>query len=531
MDGISQRLMLALQGMTPMFVGKDFHIQSKSLAKDLTTMMIQMARTEFPASSGAQTQAPPTQAEIEVIDEVVHILPFYSDYYDYDDLGLKTGMSDSVSIVHDMIKTARRLEGLEDIDAKYRGEESLYTYQSDESVPAWEMYLPFVYKDLPTRRTVEIETSVTGEKTVEKRPEQDQLEEKLKRHREQVESACKLACMIYYGGSAETTPQTAYETMFDDTTRISSYGMWGKWYEKRNGWHRGIDMCLGPGRNIYAICDGYPIQKKSYYFNVFIPEFNITVTYMHLQVNTATVNLIDATRRTINPNYMEKNAPKTEIEKFIDCYEEICEGIEQGSIPTGAEAKFQELQDNRMEALREQMCQGIPKTPSQLEKILGDLEAIQTQTERLEQIKTRMQEIQRLINSGRISPGLQKELNNLSAEQASLYGEQMAASMVYLGVPKLQRGQLVGTESDIGADGVMHTHVEINKGFFTTNILRPWADINYMGYKTPGYAELSNITQPKISDIIEANPELEGFSMNPYPYIDAWFEAYEEERA
>ena len=148
-------------------------------------------------------------------------------------------------------------------------------------------------------------------------------------------------------------------------------------------------MCLGPGRNIYAICDGYPIQKKSYYFNVFIPEFNITVTYMHLQVNTATVNLIDATRRTINPNYMEKNAPKTEIEKFIDCYEEICEGIEQGSIPTGAEAKFQELQDNRMEALREQMCQGIPKTPSQLEKILGDLEAIQTQTERLEQINSK----------------------------------------------------------------------------------------------------------------------------------------------
>ena len=114
MDGISQRLMLALQGMTPMFVGKDFHSQSKSLAKDLTTMMIQMARTEFPASSGAQTQAPPTQAETEVIDEVVHILPFYSDYYDYDDLGLKTGMSDSVSIVHDMIKTARRLEGLEE---------------------------------------------------------------------------------------------------------------------------------------------------------------------------------------------------------------------------------------------------------------------------------------------------------------------------------------------------------------------------------------------------------------------------------
>ena len=72
MDGISQRLMLALQGMTPMFVGKDFHSQSKSLAKDLTTMMIQMAQTEFPASSGAQTQAPPTQAE--TVDELVHIV-------------------------------------------------------------------------------------------------------------------------------------------------------------------------------------------------------------------------------------------------------------------------------------------------------------------------------------------------------------------------------------------------------------------------------------------------------------------------
>ena len=441
----------------------------------------------------------------------------------------KTGNSDSVSIVHDMIKTARRLEGLEDIDAKYRGEESLYTYQSDESVPAWEMYLPFVYKDLPTRRTVEIETSVTGEKTVEKRPEQDQLEEKLKRHREQVESACKLACMIYYGGSAGTTPQTAYETMFDDTTRISSYGMWGKWYEPINGWHRGIDMCLGPGLNIYAICDGYPIYSGDYYFNVFIPEFNITVTYMHLAVDSAIESLINEVNQKITSNSSSKQEPP--VKTLLDNYEAICEGIEQGSIPTGAETDFQKLQDERMEALREQMRQAIPKTPSQLEKILGDLEAIQTQTERLEQIKARMQEIQRLINSGRISPGLQKELKNLSAEQASLYGEQMAASMVYLGVPKLQRGQLVGTESDIGADGVMHTHVEINKGFFTTNILRPWADINYMGYKTPGYAELSNIMEPKISDIIEANPELEGFSMNPYPYIDAWFEAYGEERA
>ena len=523
MDGISQRLMLALQGMTPMFVGKDFHSQSKSLAKDLTTMMIQMARTEFPASSGAQTQAPPTQAETEVIDEVVHILPFYSDYYDYDDLGLKTGMSDSVSIVHDMIKTARRLEGLEDIDAKYRGEESLYTYQSDESVPAWEMYLPFVYKDLPTRRTVEIETSVTGEKTVEKRPEQDQLEEKLKRHREQVESACKLACMIYYGGSAETTPQAAYETKFDDMTRISSYGMWGKWYDLTNGWHRGIDMCLGPGRNIYAICDGYPIQKKSYYFNVFIPEFNITVTYMHLAVSSTIGNLIDEVNQKIASNSSSKQEPP--VKTLLDNYEAICEGIEQGSIPTGAEAKFQELQDERMEALREQMRQGIPKTPSQLEKILRDLETIQMQTKRLEQIKARIQEMQ---SSGRILPGSQEELKNLSAEQASLYGEQMAASMVYLGVPKLQKGQLVGTESDIGADGVMHTHVEINKGFFTTDILRPWA--SFAGYGA-GVGQLSTIQSPKISDIIEANPELEGFSMNPYPYIDAWFEAYREERA
>ncbi len=46
-----------------------------------------------------------------------------------------------------------------------------------------------------------------------------------------------------------------------------------------------------------------------------------------------------------------------------------------------------------------------------------------------------------------------------------------------------------------------------------------------------GVGQLSTIQSPKISDIIEANPELEGFSMNPYPYIDAWFEAYREERA
>ena len=111
-----------------------------------------------------------------------------------------------------------------------------------------------------------------------------------------------------------------------------------------------------------------------------------------------------------------------------------------------------------------------------------------------------------------------------------MYGEQMAASMVYLGVPKLQKGQLVGTESDIETAGVPHTHVEINKGFFTADILRPWAN-GRAAYKDPAGADFNTITGPRITSIQEGNPEERGFSMNPYPYIDAWFEAYREERA
>ena len=125
----------------------------------------------------------------------------------------------------------------------------------------------------------------------------------------------------------------------------------------------------------------------------------------------------------------------------------------------------------------------------------------------------------------------------MDAERKSLYGQQMDNYFSYMGLSKIKNGDSVGTEgareSYKYVNGekvdVPHTHIEINPGFFyNTNILRPWA--SFAGYGT-GVGQLSTIQSPKISDIIEANPELEGFSMNPYPYIDAWFEAYREERA
>ena len=85
-QGFEKRLLLGRSRRRKGTGSSRRNIQFRTLWTPLGLSLIHIW-TEFPASSGAQTQAPPTQAETEVIDEVVHILPFYSDYYDVELVG------------------------------------------------------------------------------------------------------------------------------------------------------------------------------------------------------------------------------------------------------------------------------------------------------------------------------------------------------------------------------------------------------------------------------------------------------------
>ena len=48
-----------------------------------------------------------------------------------------------------------------------------------------------------------------------------------------------------------TLPGNDILSSLNDYIVNSNYGMWGKWYDDKNGFHRGIDMCKGG--KIYSI--------------------------------------------------------------------------------------------------------------------------------------------------------------------------------------------------------------------------------------------------------------------------------------
>lgn len=121
---------------------------------------------------------------------------------------------------------------------------------------------------------------------------QDDTEDKVLLYREMVDTAHKLCYMIKYGDEALekyradlsaylTDPSASGTGKWEHMYRVSNYGLWGKYYDAANGWHRGIDIC--PGGNVHAICSGTVVYKTNYYFNVSNGDF--TVTYMHLNQN------------------------------------------------------------------------------------------------------------------------------------------------------------------------------------------------------------------------------------------------------
>ena len=111
---------------------------------------------------------------------------------------------------------------------------------------------------------------------------QDDMGKKLYLLGKHVRIAERLAFMIRDGVDAVQN----YETQAGTLLEASNYGLWGKWYDLTQGWHRGIDIC--PGGDVHAICPGEVIYKEYYYLNIYYETLDVTITYMHLQIGQAT---------------------------------------------------------------------------------------------------------------------------------------------------------------------------------------------------------------------------------------------------
>lgn len=260
MDGISQRLMLALQGMTPMFVGKDFHSQSKSLAKDLTTMMIQMARTELPASSGAQTQAPPTQAE--TVDELVHIVVDEDRRYcavpvSRDLGGNEAGQSET--LIGTLMEMTPPDKFALDEDGDY-----VYLGQSVE------VFHPDGLPGLSTIRTLDNDL-------------QDDHEQKL----EALESIYNCVGKVF---------EKLYRAEGWNVSNVGQlyYGVYYYYSADVYGYHPGVDINRGEGEKLYSLVDGIVIARAGYSsISIYVPADNVTLTYMHFDPASCSLSLGD----------------------------------------------------------------------------------------------------------------------------------------------------------------------------------------------------------------------------------------------
>lgn len=99
-----------------------------------------------------------------------------------------------------------------------------------------------------------------------------------------IETAVKLCFMI-----SREDPITAYASEYTNASEEAkqtireqcNYGLWGKFYTKTDGWHRGIDMV--PGGSVYALCGGEIVGKRNYYLSIYNETEDVTFTYMHLR--------------------------------------------------------------------------------------------------------------------------------------------------------------------------------------------------------------------------------------------------------
>ena len=114
---------------------------------------------------------------------------------------------------------------------------------------------------------------------------QDDMGKKLYLLGKYVRIAERLAFMIRDGVDAVQN----YETQAGALLGTSNYGLWGKWYDESDGWHRGIDVC--PGGNVHVIWPGELVEIGNsggipYYLSLFSEDLGVTITYMHLAIGT-----------------------------------------------------------------------------------------------------------------------------------------------------------------------------------------------------------------------------------------------------
>ena len=86
-------------------------------------------------------------------------------------------------------------------------------------------------------------------------------------------------------------------------TSVSNYGLWGKWYDSGNGWHRGIDIC--PGGNVHVFWPGVILERGrdanevEYYVSIYSEDINATIIYMHLNISNEEIALLNGTAKKI----------------------------------------------------------------------------------------------------------------------------------------------------------------------------------------------------------------------------------------
>ena len=86
-------------------------------------------------------------------------------------------------------------------------------------------------------------------------------------------------------------------------TSVSNYGLWGKWYDSGNGWHRGIDIC--PGGNVHVFWPGVLLERGrdanevEYYVSIYSEDINATIIYMHLNISNEEIALLNGTAKKI----------------------------------------------------------------------------------------------------------------------------------------------------------------------------------------------------------------------------------------
>ncbi|OUP67369.1 hypothetical protein B5F11_18425 [Anaerotruncus colihominis] len=388
-----------------------------------------------------------------------------------------------------------------------------------------EIFLPIVFPDLSTERIFdgEYQEAIKLSKTSadEGSTRQEDMAEKVELLRSQCRTAHKLAYMIYYGTEAVEKYQedlnNYFEALYENRSRengfpqqdnptegsnllatiprelernakmsltetikrtkfykmmaASNYGLWGKYYTASDGWHRGIDMNgkAVSGSNselfvqrldkIYAIADGYLITRNDYYFSLYNFSMNVTITYMHL-------------KPTQNLEAIDQGALVRVRPPLVSHYSEVRD----------IEIQIAEIKRNLAKLSRKQKTEGLTlEERDQYDSYQSD----------------------------------RQTLNSQYSEQVQIFRENLDVKNTLNRLPYIVAGELVGTEAK-RATREEHTHIEFNPGIFVGEINRPGATIaGYSIHTADGYDD--------VDTVVDADPQVNGFSMNPYPIIESIF--------